>query len=192
MRAVQINGPGMLALAEVAEPVPGPGQVLVRVRACGVCRTDLHELDGEVAIPHPPVIPGHQIVGTVLECESGAFAPGARVGIPWLGWACGVCAFCLRGEENLCVRARFTGRDIDGGYAELAVADERFCFPIPRALRGPRGGAAAVRRADRLPRAAPRGRGRARGAVRIRRLRAHRRPGGESGVSPGVRVHAPG
>ncbi len=131
MRAVQINSPGVLSLTDVADPVPGPGQVLVRVRACGVCRTDLHELDGEVAIPHPPVIPGHQIVGIVLECESGAFAPGARVGIPWLGWACGVCAFCLRGEENLCVRACFTGRDIDGGYAELAVADERFCFPIP-------------------------------------------------------------
>jgi propanol-preferring alcohol dehydrogenase len=131
VRAVQINSPGVLSLTDVADPVPGPGQVLVRVRACGVCRTDLHELDGEVAIPHPPVIPGHQIVGIVLECESGAFAPGARVGIPWLGWACGVCAFCLRGEENLCERARFTGRDLDGGYAELVVADERFCFPIP-------------------------------------------------------------
>ena len=131
MRAVQINSPGVLALTDVADPAPGPGQLLVRVRACGVCRTDLHELDGEVVIPHPPVIPGHQIVGIVLECESGAFAPGARVGIPWLGWACGVCAFCRRGEENLCVRARFTGRDIDGGYAELVVADERFCFPIP-------------------------------------------------------------
>ena len=131
MRAVQIQGQGELAPAQVADPVAGPGQVLVRVRACGVCRTDLHELDGEVAIPHPPVIPGHQIVGLVLECQSGLFAPGARVGIPWLGWTCGVCAFCRRGEENLCVRARFTGRDIDGGYAELAVADERFCFPIP-------------------------------------------------------------
>ena len=117
--------------AEVADPTPGPGQVLVRVRACGVCRTDLHELDGEVAIAHPPVIPGHQVVGIVLECESGVFARGVRVGIPWLGWTCGVCAFCRRGEENLCVRARFTGRDVDGGYAELAVADERFCFPIP-------------------------------------------------------------
>ena len=131
MRAFQIHGPGVLALADVPDPVPGPGQALVRVRACGVCRTDLHELDGEVVIAHPPVIPGHQIVGIVLECESGAFAPGARVGIPWLGWACGVCAFCRRGEENLCERARFTGRDIDGGYGELAVADERFCFPIP-------------------------------------------------------------
>ena len=131
MRALQIHGPGSLAYGEVADPTPGPGQVLVRVRACGVCRTDLHELDGEVAIPHPPVIPGHQVVGTVLECESGAFAPGVRVGIPWLGWTCGVCAFCRRGEENLCIRARFTGRDVDGGYAELAVADERFCFALP-------------------------------------------------------------
>jgi propanol-preferring alcohol dehydrogenase len=131
VRAVQIHGQGELALGEVADPTSGPGEVLVRVRACGVCRTDLHELDGEVAIPHPPMIRGHQIVASVLECESGAFAPGARVGIPWLGWTCGVCAFCRRGEENLCERARFTGRDIDGGYAELAVADERFCFPIP-------------------------------------------------------------
>ena len=131
MRAVQIHGTGAIALAEVPDPSPGPGQVLVRVRACGVCRTDLHELDGEVEIPHPPVIPGHQVLGTVLQCESGAFAPGTRVGIPWLGWACGVCAYCRRGQENLCVRARFTGRDIDGGYAQLTVADERFCFPIP-------------------------------------------------------------
>jgi len=131
LRAVQIHGPGAIALAEVPDPTPGPGQVLVRVHACGVCRTDLHELDGEVAIPHPPVIPGHQVVGTVLDCESGALATGVRVGIPWLGWACGVCTFCLAGQENLCERARFTGRDIDGGYAQLTVADERFCFPLP-------------------------------------------------------------
>ncbi len=117
------------------------------MHACGVCRTDLHLLDGEVDIPRPPIVPGHQIVGTVLErgparegLEQGgttkaeyvpALVPGARVGIPWLGWTCGRCRYCLSGRENLCDRARFTGRDIDGGYAELTVADERFCFPLP-------------------------------------------------------------
>jgi propanol-preferring alcohol dehydrogenase len=130
VRAVQILAPGRIEPAEVPEPIAGPGQILLRVHACGVCRTDLHELDGEVEIPHPPVIPGHQIVGTVLE-SAGAFAPGTRVGIPWLGWTDGTCGHCRRGQENLCERARFTGRDIDGGYAELAVADERFCFALP-------------------------------------------------------------
>jgi propanol-preferring alcohol dehydrogenase len=112
--------------------------VLVRVHACGVCRTDLHLLDGEVEIPHPPIIPGHQIVGTVVAAgpgagpdRAGAPGPGTRVGIPWLGWTCGACRHCRAGRENLCERARFTGRDLDGGFAELAVADARFCFPLP-------------------------------------------------------------
>ncbi|MEA2129922.1 MAG: alcohol dehydrogenase, propanol-preferring [Solirubrobacteraceae bacterium] len=105
-------------------PRPATGQLLLRVRACGVCRTDLHLLDGEVDVPEPPRILGHQIVATV---EPG----GRRVGVPWLGWTCGVCEYCRSGRENLCVRARFTGRDIDGGYAEYAVADERFCFDLP-------------------------------------------------------------
>ncbi len=122
--------------AEIAEPSPGRGQVLVRVHACGVCRTDLHLLDGEVDIPRPPIVPGHQIVGTVIArgeatAESEALAVGARVGIPWLGWTCGRCRYCLSGRENLCDQARFTGRDIDGGFAELTVADERYCFPLP-------------------------------------------------------------
>ncbi|HEY4896994.1 MAG TPA: zinc-binding alcohol dehydrogenase family protein [Solirubrobacteraceae bacterium] len=108
----------------VAVPRPGPGQLLVRVEACGVCRTDLHLLDGEVEISAPPRILGHQIVGTVL-------GESRRVGIPWLGWTCGECAYCLSGRENLCPRARFTGRDIDGGMAEYAVADERYCFELP-------------------------------------------------------------
>jgi alcohol dehydrogenase, propanol-preferring len=98
--------------------------LLLRVLACGVCRTDLHLLDGEVTIAHPPRVLGHQIVGRI---EPG----GPRVGVPWLGWTCGECAFCRSGRENLCPRARFTGRDIDGGFAEYAVADERFCFPVP-------------------------------------------------------------
>src|SRR5580698_3288557 len=111
-------------------PVAVPGQLLLKVHACGVCRTDLHLLDGEVSIPAPPVVPGHQIVATVLEAgdpEGARFAAGARVGVPWLGWTCGECRYCLGGAENLCDRARFTGRDIDGGYAEFAVADHRFC-----------------------------------------------------------------
>jgi propanol-preferring alcohol dehydrogenase len=136
VRAVQIAGPGAIAAVELPEPVAQPGQVLVRVHACGVCRTDLHLLDGEVDIPAPPVVPGHQIVGTVLAAppangEPEAFAPGARVGIPWLGWTDGCCRYCRAGDENLCDRARFTGRDIDGGYAELTVADARYCFALP-------------------------------------------------------------
>ncbi len=109
---------------EVPDPVAGPGQLLIEVHACGVCRTDLHILDGEVPVADPPVIPGHQIVGTVTGSDR-------RVGVPWLGWTCGECRFCRSGRENLCDRARFTGRDIDGGFAELAVADERYCFPLP-------------------------------------------------------------
>jgi len=122
-----------LRLAEMADPSPGRGEVLIRVSACGVCRTDLHIVDGELSEPRLPLVPGHQIVGTVLEAGEGAerFALGARVGVPWLAWACGECRYCGSGRENLCDRARFTGYDRDGGYAELTVADERFCFPIP-------------------------------------------------------------
>ena len=122
-----------LAAAEIPAPEPGPGQVLLRVLACGVCRTDLHILDGELERPKLPLVPGHQIVGEVLGAGEGAerFAAGARVGVPWLGWTDGTCRYCASGRENLCDEARFTGYDLDGGYAELAVADERFCFPIP-------------------------------------------------------------
>lgn len=108
---------------EVPVPEPGPGQVRVHVRACGVCRTDLHVVDGELTRPKLPLVPGHQIVGEADD--------GRRLGIPWLGWTCGECRYCTTGRENLCDRARFTGYDLDGGYAEWAVADERFCFPIP-------------------------------------------------------------
>ena len=125
MRAMVFDAPGQsLRAAEIAEPEAGPGQLLLEVRACGVCRTDFHLLDGEVPIAEPPRVLGHQIVATVV-------GDGGRVGVPWLGWTCGECVYCLSGRENLCPRARFTGRDIDGGYAEYAVADERFCFPIP-------------------------------------------------------------
>ncbi len=122
-----------LRLLRVPDPVPGPGQVLISVRACGVCRTDLHILDGELAEPALPLVPGHQIAGVVAGTGEGAgrFSPGDRVGVPWLGWTDGECRYCRAGRENLCDNARFTGYDLDGGYAELAVADERFCLPLP-------------------------------------------------------------
>ena len=118
---------------QVDDPEPGPGQVLARVGACGVCRTDLHVVDGELPDPKLPLIPGHQVVAEVVARGEGAerFGDGDRVGVPWLGWACGRCRYCRSGRENLCDRARFTGYQLDGGYAELLVADERFCVPLP-------------------------------------------------------------
>jgi len=119
--------------AELPDPRPRPGQVLVSVAACGVCRTDLHIVDGDLGEPKRSLVPGHQIVGTVVGMGERAerFALGDRIGVPWLGWTDGECRYCRSGRENLCDNARFTGYDVDGGYAELAVADERFCFPIP-------------------------------------------------------------
>lgn len=118
---------------EVQEPVLDRGQVRLHVRACGVCRTDLHVVDGDLAEPKLPLVLGHEIVGTITEVGPAVerFAPGERVGIPWLGWTCGECRPCSAGRENLCDRARFTGYTIDGGYAQQAVADARYCFPIP-------------------------------------------------------------
>jgi propanol-preferring alcohol dehydrogenase len=119
-----LDRPGQpLRAAELPDPRPGPGQVLLEVRACGVCRTDLHVVDGELAHPKLPLVPGHQVVGVAED--------GRRLGVPWLGWTDGDCRYCTSGRENLCDRARFTGYDLDGGYAERVVADERFCFPIP-------------------------------------------------------------
>ena len=122
-----------LRAAEAPAPEAGSGQILIRVRACGVCRTDLHIVDGELPEPKLPLIPGHQIVGVVEETGDGAerFDLGNRVGVPWLGYTDGTCRYCRSGRENLCEDARFTGYQIDGGYAEYAVADHRFCFPIP-------------------------------------------------------------
>jgi propanol-preferring alcohol dehydrogenase len=119
--------------AELPTPEPGPDQVLIRVHACGVCRTDLHVFDGDLPDPKLPLVLGHEIVGTVVRTGERVegFAPGSRVGVPWLGWTCGACPYCLSGRENLCLRARFTGYQIDGGYAEYTVADHRFTFPLP-------------------------------------------------------------
>jgi alcohol dehydrogenase, propanol-preferring len=134
MRAMVLERAGEpLRPAELPDPEPGPGQVLIAVAACGVCRTDLHIRDGELAEPKLPLVPGHQIVGRVAAAGEGVerFAPGQRVGVPWLGWTDGSCRYCASGRENLCDGARFTGYDLDGGYAELALADERFCFALP-------------------------------------------------------------
>ena len=134
MQAMQLLAPRQpLAAVELPVPVPGPNQVLVRVHACGVCRTDLHIVDGELAHPKLPLVPGHQIVGTVTAAGPGVTAHrvGDRVGVPWLGWTCGVCRYCTSGRENLCDRAKFTGYDIDGGYAQFTVADERYAFALP-------------------------------------------------------------
>jgi alcohol dehydrogenase, propanol-preferring len=124
MRAIVLQRPREPLIAtERPDPRPDPGQLLIRVSACAVCRTDLHLRDAEIEAPKLPVILGHQIVGRTED--------GRRVGVPWLGWTDGECRYCTSGRENLCVNARFTGRDIDGGYAELTVADERFCLDIP-------------------------------------------------------------
>ena len=134
MRAMVLERPGQpLVLRDLPVPEPGPGHVLLRVHACGVCRTDLHIVDGELLDPKLPLVLGHQIVGEVVRVGAGAtrFVPGQRVGVPWLGWTCGECKYCRSGRENLCDRARFTGYTLDGGYAEYTVADERYCFPIP-------------------------------------------------------------
>ena len=134
MKAMQVIVPGKpLVQADIPVPAPQAGQVLVRVRACGVCRTDLHVADGELPDPKLPIVPGHEIVGEVVAVGDGVerFAPGQRVGIPWLGYTCGSCTYCRSGRENLCRGARFTGYQIDGGYAEYACADARYCFPLP-------------------------------------------------------------
>ena len=134
MRAMAFERPGKdLSLVDLSTPQPGAGQVLIRVHACAVCRTDLHVIDGELSEPKTRLIPGHEIVGTVagLGAAVTRFKVGDRVGVPWLGWTCGECSFCREGQENLCDRAKFTGYTLDGGYADYTIADQRFCFPIP-------------------------------------------------------------
>lgn len=142
MRCMLLDAPRRpLRPAEVERPEPGPGQVLIRVAACAVCRTDLHVVDGELPEPKLPLIPGHEIVGRVEALGAGLEgpAPGSRVGVPWLGWTCGECEYCRSGRENLCPRARFTGYTLDGGYAEHTLADARFCLALPE-----RGGDAEI------------------------------------------------
>jgi propanol-preferring alcohol dehydrogenase len=134
MRAMVLERAGQPLRETLLErPDPGPGQALLRVRACAVCRTDLHIVDGELAEPKLPLVPGHEIVGTVeaLGADVDGCQVGDRVGVPWLGWTCGKCPYCRSGRENLCFQALFTGYTLDGGYAEYAVADARYCFPIP-------------------------------------------------------------
>ncbi|UCH73468.1 MAG: zinc-dependent alcohol dehydrogenase family protein [Rhodospirillales bacterium] len=136
MRAMVLHRPGEgLRLEDRPVPEPGPGEVLIRVHACGVCRTDLHVVDGDLAPVRDAIVPGHETVGVVAATGAGVerFAEGERVGVPWLGWTCGDCAFCRSGRENLCDAARFTGYHIDGGYADYAVADQRFVFRLPDA-----------------------------------------------------------
>ena len=136
MRALVLDRPREpLRLVQRPRPEPGPDEVRLRVRACGVCRTDLHVVDGELPDLGRPVVPGHQVVGVVDAAGPGAerLVIGQRVGVPWLGWTCGACRFCLSGRENLCARARFTGYHLDGGFADAVVADARFCFPLPEA-----------------------------------------------------------
>lgn len=133
MQAMVLHRPGeALRLEDRPRPAPAAGQVLIEVAACAVCRTDLHVVDGELTEPNLPIIPGHEIVGRVVGLGAGVdrFTPGQRVGVPWLGWTCGACDYCRAGQENLCPRARFTGYQIDGGYAQFTVADARYCFPI--------------------------------------------------------------
>jgi propanol-preferring alcohol dehydrogenase len=134
MRAMVLNQPGQsLVPTDLPRPDPGPEQILIRVHACGVCRTDLHVVDGDLTEAKLPIVPGHEIVGTVVETGANVtrFRPGDRVGVPWLGWTCGECDYCRSGRENLCDRPRFTGYQIDGGYAEMALADQRYSFAIP-------------------------------------------------------------
>ncbi len=137
MRAMILEAPGRpLREMEIPRPEPGPGQLLLKVSACAVCRTDLHVVDGELPRPRLPLVPGHEIVGRVAAAGAGVtrWKAGERAGVPWLGWSCGECRFCREGRENLCDQARFTGYQIDGGYAEYTVADERFCFPVPEGM----------------------------------------------------------
>jgi len=133
MRAMVLEQVGRLRLQEIPAPEPGPGQVQLRVHACGVCRTDLHVVDGELTDPVLPLVPGHQIVGRITALGQGVtrLKLGDRVGVPWLGWTCGQCPACTSGHENLCPSARFTGYQLNGGFAEVAIADQRYCFPIP-------------------------------------------------------------
>jgi propanol-preferring alcohol dehydrogenase len=140
MHAMVLQQPGRpLVDTEIPVPLPGPGQVLIKVHACGVCRTDLHVVDGELPDPKLPIIPGHEIVGSIVQAgqEAHGFKPGDRIGVPWVGYTCGQCNYCRTGRENLCDRPGFTGYTIDGGYAEYTVADTQYCFHLPESYSDP-------------------------------------------------------
>jgi len=190
MRAMVLEAPREpLVECELARPEPAAGQVLIEVSSCGVCRTDLHIVDGELTEPKLPLVLGHQIVGRVVGAGEGAnrFAEGDRIGVPWLGWTDGTCRYCRSGRENLCERARFTGYDLDGGYAERAVADERFCFPITGDQSDDPRRTVALRRIDRLTaRSGWPGRVKAPRPIRLRLLGSQssaRSPSPEAGAS---------
>ena len=183
MRAVILERQGEpVEATTLPDPEPSPGQLRLTIRACAVCRTDLHLRDHEIEATKLPVVLGHQIVGTTDD--------GRRVGVPWLGWTDGTCRYCTSDRENLCVNGRFTGRDIDGGFAEMTVADERYCLELPRRALRRAGGAAAVRRIDRLPRPQIHRRRHQARAVWLRLGRAPDLPGRGAPGPRGLRVHA--
>src|SRR5262245_59040158 len=136
MRVMALNAARMpLELEQRSPPAPAAGQVLLKIKACAVCRTDLHVIDGDLPGVRHPIVPGHEIVGEIVSAGPGVeLEVGTRVGVPWLGWSCGTCARCRRGEENLCARAKFTGYQVDGGYADFALADHRYCLPLPSSV----------------------------------------------------------
>ena len=193
MHAMRFDSPGKpLVAANLPTPEPGPGQIRLRVRACGVCRTDLHVLDGDLADPKPAVIPGHEVVGIVDRTGPGAkrFALGQRVGVPWLGWTCGECPYCISDRENLCDRPKFTGYTLDGGYAEVPRRGRRLhCFALPDVLPGRRGGPASVCGTHRLSLVGPGRRGPPARPVRLRSGGSHRRPGRYPPRPASLRLH---
>ena len=178
-----LKAPGQpLELEERDVPYPRAGQLLLKVKACAVCRTDLHVADGDLRPCCEQIVPGHEIVGEVAGWAAGVedFEEGQRVGVGWLGFTCGECEFCKRGEENLCDNAKFTGYQIDGGFAEYTVADARYCFPLPDGYSDAAGSPADVRRADRLPRAENGGPRPGARHLRLWRGGAYRRAGGDA------------
>ena len=195
MQAMLLEAPGQpLRLADITRPLAGAGQIVVQVQACGVCRTDLHVMDGELPNPAVPLVLGHEIVGRVVERGPGAerFAVGDRVGIPWLGWACGQCRFCVSGRENLCPFARFTGYTLPGGYAEYARGGRAFCVAMPEGLGDVEAapllcagliGYRALRAAGDPGRL---------GSLRLWRVGAHRGAGRATRRAAGLRVHEAG
>ena len=191
MRAMVLRRPGeRLAMEERPDPKPGPGQILIRIEACGVCRTDLHVVDGELPNPKLPIVPGHEIVGWVEAAGEGVeLKLAARVGVAWLGHTDGTCPYCRSGRENLCDAPLFTGYTSDGGYATHTIAEAAFVFPLPDDLDPDSDGAFAVRRPDRLA-LAQNGRGRAEYRhLRLRRRRPHHRPGLPLAGAARIRIH---